>query len=164
MFARDLLQRAGCAPDIIAHCEVVAGRADAIARKARIAIDRDLVSLGGMVHDIGRSRTHGLDHALAGVEVARSLGLDGPVLAIIERHIGAGITAAEARRLGLPERDYLPLTPEEKIVSYADNLVMGTTVVDFERALERFRGLLGPDHEGVGLFIRQHQEIVGWTG
>ncbi|OGW30009.1 MAG: hypothetical protein A2X56_06820 [Nitrospirae bacterium GWC2_57_13] len=162
MFAEDLLHRAGCSPDIIAHCLSVSRTADAIAGRVRIALDRELISLGSMVHDIGRSRTQGIDHAVAGVEVARSLGLKGPVLSIIERHIGAGITSVEARRLGLPVKDYLPLTPEEKIVSYADNLVMGSTVVEYERALERFRGMLGPDHEGVGLFVAQHQEILGW--
>jgi len=32
----------------------------------------------------------------------------------------------------------------------------------FEQAMERFREVLGPDHEGVGLFVRQHEEIQGW--
>ena len=81
---------------------------------------------------------------------------------IIERHIGAGITAAEAARLGLPKKDYLPLTVEEKIVSYADNLTSGTRIMQFHEALDRFRNILGPAHEGVELFIKQHHEIQGW--
>jgi hypothetical protein len=32
----------------------------------------------------------------------------------------------------------------------------------FYEALDRFKDILGPDHEGVGLFIRQHREIQGW--
>jgi hypothetical protein len=35
----------------------------------------------------------------------------------VERHIGAGIPATEAERLGLPKRGYLPQIFEEKIVS-----------------------------------------------
>jgi uncharacterized protein len=81
---------------------------------------------------------------------------------IIERHIGAGITAAEAVRLGIPQKDYLPLTVEEKIVSYADNLANGVREILFYEALDRFKNILGPDHEGVELFIKQHHEIQGW--
>jgi len=81
---------------------------------------------------------------------------------IIERHVGAGITASEAVRLGLPEKDYLPLTREERIVSYADNLISGVREMPFYEALERFRRILGPDHEGVDLFRKQHYEILEW--
>jgi uncharacterized protein len=81
---------------------------------------------------------------------------------IIERHIGAGITAPEAVRLGLPQKDYLPLTTEEKIVSYADNLISGVNEMPFHEALDRFKDILGPGHEGVELFIKQHHEIQSW--
>jgi uncharacterized protein len=134
-----------------------------IAERVPFPIDRDLIRLGGLFHDIGRARTHGIEHAIAGVEIGRSMGFPEPLLCIIERHIGAGITAPEARRLGLPEKDYLPLTPEEKIVSYADNLTKGSSPMSITDAVERFREILGPDHEGVGLLLQQHREIKGWT-
>lgn len=156
------LVRAGCGPGVVAHCRAVSRFAREIADRVSIPIDRDLVRLGGLLHDIGRARTHGYDHALAGAEMVRALGLGEALAGVVERHIGAGITAREALGLGLPEKDYLPLTPEEKIVSYADNLVRGVEVVSFDEALERFRRLLGPDHEGVGLFMRQHEEVRRW--
>jgi uncharacterized protein len=162
IMAEEILAQAGCSPGVIAHCAAVAQLAAEIAGAVTVPFDQELVRLGGMLHDIGRSRTHGIDHAVVGGEIGRALGFDDRIVRIIERHIGAGITAAEAERLGLPKRDYLPLTVEEKIVSYADNLVSGTAVLDFERALGRFRDILGPDHEGVDLFIRQHREIRGW--
>ena len=90
------------------------------------------------------------------MEIARSLGFSAALVNIIERHIGAGITASEAVRLGLPEKDYLPVTVEEKIVSYADNIVSGTREMLFYEALDRFKDILGPDHEGVELFKKQH--------
>jgi uncharacterized protein len=96
------------------------------------------------------------------VEIARRLEFSVALTNIIERHIGAGITASEAVRLGLPEKDYLPVTTEEKIVSYADNLVSGTRRMPFYEALDRFKDILGPDHEGVELFRKQHHEIQGW--
>lgn len=158
----DLLVRAGCPGGVVAHCIAVAKTAVSIAERVPFPIDRELVRLGGLFHDIGRARTQGIEHAVAGAEIGRAFGFPEALVKIIERHIGAGITAAEARRLGLPEKDYLPLTPEEKIVSYADNLTKGSSPLSIEDAVERFRGILGPDHEGIGLFLRQHEEIRGW--
>lgn len=162
MIDESMLVHAGCAPAVVAHCRAVCGLAQELAGRVAFRIDTELVRTGALLHDIGRARTHGYDHAIVGAEMVRGLGLGESLADIVERHIGAGITADEARRLGLPARDYLPETPEEKIVSYADNLVCGVEIVPFERALERFRQLLGPDHEGVGLLVRQHEEIKGW--
>ncbi len=133
-----------------------------IADRLKTGVDRDLVRKGGLFHDIGRSRTHGIGHAMAGVEIAKSLNFPPALINIIERHIGAGISASEAERLGLPKKDYLPLAVEEKIVSYADNLTSGTRKMPFYEALDRFKDILGPDHEGVELFRKQHYEIQGW--
>ena len=162
MHDAEVLIKAGCSPDVVAHCLAVSQKATTIAAQVKISLDRGLVRQGGLFHDIGRSRTHGIDHALAGVGIARDLGFPEALIDIIERHIGAGITALEAERLGLPKKDYLPQSPEEKIVSYADNLVSGTREMPFYEALDRFKDILGPDHEGVELFIKQHHEIQGW--
>jgi uncharacterized protein len=158
----DVLVKAGCSLDVVAHCVKVSALASELAAKAKVAVDRELVRQGGLFHDIGRSSTHGIDHAVAGVAIAKRLGFSEQLANIIERHVGAGITAEEAVRLGLPPKDYLPVTAEEKIVSYADNLISGTREMPFHEALERFKRILGPDHEGVGLFIQQHHEIQEW--
>ena len=158
----DVLRKAGCSEDVVSHCLAVSAKAISLAERVALTLDRELVRRGGMFHDIGRSRTHDIEHAVAGVEIAKSLGFSDKLVLIIERHIGAGITAAEAVRLGLPGKDYLPLSPEEKIVSYADNLMSGIREMPFSEALERFKRILGPDHEGVELFRKQHEEIQGW--
>jgi len=158
----DMLIRAGCSADVVAHCRKVSSMALSLADRLREPADRELVRLGGLFHDIGRSRTHDIAHAIAGVEIGRALGFSEQLLKIIERHIGAGITAAEARRLGLPEQDYLPLTREEQLVSYADNLISGERDMSYHEALDRFKRILGPDHEGVELFRRQHQDVQAW--
>jgi uncharacterized protein len=162
MFDRQILVNAGCSPAVIAHSLTVSVVALSIAERVSISVDREVVRQGGLVHDIGRSRTHGIEHAVIGAEIARKLGFSIALINIIERHIGAGIPASEAERLGLPGKDYIPLTPEEKIVSYADNLISGVVEVPFSKALERFKTVLGPDHEGVCRFIRQHEEIQSW--
>lgn len=160
----EVLVNAGCSPDVVAHCMAVSSIALSIADRLKIAVDRDreLVRQGGLFHDIGRSQTNGIRHAIAGVEIAINLGFSDKLQNIIERHIGAGITAGEAVRLGLPEKEYLPLTVEEKIVSYADNLVNRVREISFPEALDRFKRILGADHEGVGFFIKQHEEMQGW--
>ena len=162
MHDEDMLIRAGCSAEVIAHCRKVSHKALSLADRLKEPTDRELVRLGGLLHDIGRSRTHAIGHAVAGVEIGRSLGLSEQLLRIIERHVGAGITASEALRLGLPVQDYLPLTREEKLVSYADNLISGERELTYGEALGRFTRILGPDHEGVELFRRQHEEIQSW--
>lgn len=135
--AIDFLISSGCSSDVIEHCKTVAEYARKIAINIRksaqkrgrtINIDIDVVFLGGLLHDIGRSKTHGIDHAVAGAVIAIENDFGDKIVNIIERHIGAGITMEEAVVLGLPEKDYLPVTIEEKIVAHADNLVFGNKI------------------------------------
>jgi uncharacterized protein len=163
MLSEQVLIEAGCSPGIVAHCRAVSRTAVELARRAtHVPVDVELVRLGGLFHDIGRSKTQGIQHAVRGVEIGQALGFPEGLLSIIERHIGAGITASEAEQLGLPRKEYMPMTPEEKIVSYADNLTKGASPMTFEAAMERFRQILGPSHEGIRLFREQHAEIQGW--
>ena len=99
-------------------------------------VNRDLVRAGAMLHDIGRGVTHGIDHAQRGAALAGSLGLDERIVSIIERHIGAGLTADECSLARLIPRDCLPVTIEEKIVANADNLVHGKQAGTIEGTLE----------------------------
>jgi uncharacterized protein len=66
----DVLEKAGCPADVVAHCQKVSNMAASIAERVKEPVDRELVRLGGLLHDIGRSRTHGIKHAVAGVEIA----------------------------------------------------------------------------------------------
>jgi uncharacterized protein len=121
-----LLKETHCSPKVIAHCKAVSKIALETAQTCRRKgwdVDVDLVEIGGLLHDIGRSKTHSVNHVVAGAEIARKQGLPEPVIAIIERHIGGGITDLEAKDLGWPEGSYMPETLEQKIVSYADKLV-----------------------------------------
>jgi uncharacterized protein len=98
-----------------------------------------------------------------GVRIAERLGLPRPIIDIIQRHIGAGLTGEDARQLGLPPGDYIPLTAEEKLISYADNLISGTRTDSYEQAVEKFKRILGEGHSGVQRFIKMHEEITSWT-
>ncbi len=119
-----LLQESGCDEQVIKHSLAVTELAVRVAKRCRA--DVDLVEVGGLLHDLGRCRSHSIDHAVKGAELARKKKLPDAVVKIIERHIGGGITKSESRSLGLPQKDYTPRTLEEKIVSQADNLMAGT--------------------------------------
>lgn len=143
-----LLIKYGCSGEVIEHCKAVAGYAKGIANNIKscaekkgmqINIDTDVVFTGGLLHDIGRSKTHGIRHAVAGAAIAIEEGLDSKLVNIIERHVGAGIPKEEAKALGLPEKDYLPVTLEEKIVAHADNLVFGRRVATLDEAVSNLR-------------------------
>lgn len=146
--ALDLLRESACSIGIIEHCKAVASYAREIAmdiRKcamkegAQVKIDVDLVYIGALLHDIGRSRTHGISHAVEGARIADENGLDEKLINIIERHIGAGISEEEAVVLGLPAKDYMPSTLEEKIVAHADNLISGLVIVSIDEQVARLR-------------------------
>ena len=74
----DVLINAGCSADVVAHCQKVSNMAVSIAERVKEPVDQELVRHGGLLHDIGRSRTHGIGHAVAGVEIAKRLGIFGP--------------------------------------------------------------------------------------
>ncbi len=158
----DILKEAGCAENVIAHILAVKNTAMRIASELKVPVNKELLLTGAMLHDIGRAKTHGIEHAIVGVDIARKLGFSESVLNIIERHIGAGISREEARELGLPEKDYIPETVEEKLVAYADNLLNGNREVSFEDSLERFRRTLGTEHPAVKRYIELHKEIESW--
>ena len=104
-----------------------------------LEVDMELVKTGALLHDIGRSQTNGIKHAVVGAELLKERGFPWEVVNIVERHIGAGISREEAKVLGLPPKDYLPLTLEEKLVAHADNLIHGTQEVDLEFVIKKWR-------------------------
>jgi len=111
------------------------------------------VEIGALLHDIGRSKTHDVNHGVVGAEIVKSAGLPSSVVSVVKRHVGGGVTTSEAEQLGWPKDGYVPVTLEEKVVSYADKLIekgkrapIGVTVEKFERkgqheAAERVRQL-----------------------
>lgn len=150
-----LLKEHGCDAEVIAHCEAVAALAVRIAKKCRAKAD--LVEAGALLHDIGRCRSHAMSHAIEGAKIAKELDLPDALAKIIERHIGGGITAKEATKLGLPKKDYTPQTLEEKIVAHADNLVSGTRRTGIEEAVSHVarKG----QNEAALKILRLHEEL-----
>jgi uncharacterized protein len=151
-----------CPKNVVEHCLAVSDYAYELALAIKnngYDVDVELVRLGGLLHDIGRSKTHGIEHGVVGAEILRELGFDERLALIAERHIGAGITKEEAIELGLPPKDYLPITLEEKIVAHADNLIFGTERVDIDDVIKKFEKRLGKHHPSIKRIILLNDEI-----
>jgi len=146
-----LLRAEGCSENVIKHCINVSNYAIEIAEKASkdFEIDLYLVEIGGLLHDIGRSKTNGIHHGVIGAEILRNRNVDEKIALICERHIGSGIDKKDAEIFGLPPRNYMPETIEEKIVCHADNFFINGEKVKFEKVFERFKLELGEGHSSL---------------
>ncbi|MDW8023083.1 MAG: HDIG domain-containing protein [Nitrososphaerota archaeon] len=163
--ALQLLLESGCQTNVIEHCKAVSKLAVKIAEaciRNGLDVNLELVEIGALLHDIGRSKTHNVHHAVVGVQIAKKLGLPEPIISIIKRHVGGGITAREAKKLGWPEDVYTPQTIEEKIVTYADKLIEGSRQVPIEETIEKLSKELPPS--AIARIRRLHKEIMALVG
>ena len=121
-----------------------------------LGADRQLVEEAAMLHDIGIVRRnapgiycHGtepyLRHGMIGAAMMREEGYDRHAR-VCERHTGAGLSLHDitSQDLPLPHQDFLPETPEEKVICYADkfysksNLQKVKTQEQAEKSLAKF--------------------------
>jgi tRNA (cytidine56-2'-O)-methyltransferase len=130
----EILKENGCSEKVIRHCMAVRDVAVKIAKKANA--DVRLVEAGALLHDLGRSKTHGILHATEGARIAE--------------------------KMRLPEKDFIPMTLEEKIVCHADSLVENDRQQKFERALERV--LLEGHTDYADRLIKLHKELSDIIG
>ncbi|MGW8289192.1 MAG: HDIG domain-containing metalloprotein, partial [Candidatus Bathyarchaeia archaeon] len=72
--ALSLLFECGCSKKVVAHCKAVSALAVKFAeacKKNGQDVDVELVEVGALLHDIGRSKTHSINHSIVGVEIAQ---------------------------------------------------------------------------------------------
>lgn len=159
-----MLREAGCSRDVIEHCKAVSKQAVKIARRIKKRghyVDIEFIEAAGLLHDIGRSRTHGIRHGVEGARILK----DHPRYArVCMGHIGAGIDKKEAKRLGLPPGDYIPRTLEEKIIAQADNTIEGNRAVPMERTIKAYEKKLGKKHPATKRVVRLSGYIGRLTG
>lgn len=138
-FAFDLLKKLKVPYNVRRHSLKVAEKAIELAEKIKLReVDMDLIEIGSLLHDIGRCRTHGFNHALIGAKLIRERGLSERLAKICETHILGGLDKEDAKQVGLPERDFLPQTLEEKIICLADKHIAGTKEVSIEQRFEKW--------------------------
>ena len=165
--ALNLLRKVGCPQDVIEHTILVSKAALEIASKCErngITLRKNLIEVGALLHDIGRAKTHGIQHAVVGARIARENGLPENLVEIIENHIGAGIPKEEAVKLDLPVKDYLQTTPEQMIVAYADKITKGRRKLSFDEAVKDLAHSVGSEHPAIERFRKLHREISKMMG
>ncbi|MFW9999387.1 MAG: HD domain-containing protein [Candidatus Hermodarchaeota archaeon] len=138
-FASDLLRRLKIPLSVRRHSEKVADKAIEIANKInKVKLDINLIEIGALLHDIGRTKTHGFKHALIGGKILRQRGFSEKLARICETHILGGLDKEDAKKVGLPEKDYLPITLEEKIICLADKHMAGAREVSIQARFNRW--------------------------
>lgn len=141
---------------LLLHSGKVRDKALEIARrkmeaKPGLELDLDFIEEAAMLHDIGivecnapsilcTGQLHYLCHGLAGACMLRAEGLFRHAL-VCERHTGAGLTREEIvdGKMPLPAMEMLPVTPEEKIICYADKFYSKSGDPAREKSLEQVR-------------------------
>ncbi len=160
-----LLTNEGASTGVVKHVKAVHSFSVIIGNmliKKGYEVNMALLEAGALLHDIGRSKTHDLSHAVEGCKIAERIGLSDDIISIIQNHIGAGVTKEEAVAMDLPARDFIPLSLEEKIVAAADNLALGDrlqTIQQHERNM-RCQGVI----EGAKRCVALHSELSQMCG
>jgi len=108
---------------VFEHCRLVCSLTEQFF--AGRDVDTDLVRAGALLHDVGVYRLESspyVRHGVLGHELLASLGFPVEICRFASCHTGVGITRDDVVRqaLPIPVDDYLPRTPEEELVLYAD--------------------------------------------
>jgi uncharacterized protein len=166
-----VLRTAGVSEGDIVHSTHVAEKALEITRRiGGNGINQELVGRGALFHDLGKSKTHEIEHGKIGAELGCTIGLPQEICDIMEKHIRGGLTEPEARELGLPVKDYALRRIEERIIIYADRLVDIiydgiVTIRNEAEAEDRFEEILrsyptyGKNEITLNRYLRYHREI-----
>jgi uncharacterized protein len=162
-----LLRNEGASERLVEHCKTVSKVSEIIAKGIKsngYNVDVGLVKIGGLLHDIGRTKVNTVFHGYIGGDILRNKGFEEKVARFCETHIGGGISPEEAKKLNLPDRDYIPRTLEEKIVSFSDKISGVEEIIPLRETISQFkrRGIGTEPIEKLDLEIRNYLEFDGY--
>ncbi len=150
--------------EIINHSIIVRDLSVFLAGRISGRIDIMFLRSACILHDIGYATAkEKVLHGVEGSDYLQSLGLYRYAKAA-ERHIGVGISSEDAKKAGLPVKDYRPKSIEEKILCYADNLDffdkknMRHIIKDSKAVAERFGKELGDEYRKRTEIFNKHME------
>ena len=115
---------------IYTHCQIVEAIAmQLLDAKPIQGIDRDLVRVGCLLHDIGAYEVleegkfvRGVRHGTIGEDILKNEGYSETIWRFASHHTGVGLTEQDVmdQNLPIPVADYTAKTNEERIIMYAD--------------------------------------------
>lgn len=144
----DLMSRWNFPDGIKEHCIVVKEIAMEFVtrickRDPNAKIDARVVEAGALLHDIGRVKSHGLDHGYRGYQALREVNIDERVARCALVHVLGGFTIEDIKR-EFPSNfkdvriSLMPQSIEEKIVCFADKHAVGTMQVSVKKRFSRW--------------------------
>lgn len=151
---------------LLTHSKMVAQKALDIINTKNLhsSINPTFTAQAAMLHDIGIINCNAptihcygqnpyICHGTIGKTLLEKENLPHHAL-VCERHTGAGITAQEIiqNALPLPSHDMLPLSPEEKIICYADKFYSKSSNLTTPKSIEEI--LSSIKHHGNGPYNR----------
>lgn len=142
---------------LITHSRNVAGKALSIAKlHPEMNLDLAFIEEAAMLHDIGIIFCNAPDidchgtyeyicHGYLGADLLRKEGYPRHAF-VCERHTGTGISLhmIEKNNLPLPHRDFLPVSPEEQLICFADKFFSKTklytekSISKIQKSLDRY--------------------------
>ena len=136
---------------LVRHSRSVADKALSIAKShPEMNFDLRFIEEAAMLHDIGMILCNAPEigcngtydyicHGYLGAEMLRKEGFPQHAL-VCERHTGTGISLKmiEDNDLPIPHRDFLPISPEEQLICFADKF-FSKTKLDKEKKIKKIQ-------------------------
>jgi uncharacterized protein len=156
---------------VFTHCQIVWEIAEQLIEKSGLAVDRDLVKVACLLHDIGVYRLYlpngeidhpvYIKHGTEGYALLREEGFEEYLCRFASHHTGVGLTEQEILEdhLPIPPADYFAETPEETLVMYADKFHTKTDPPKFMTADTYAEKLAKFGEAKVARFRRFEQEF-----
>mgnify|MGYP001160630851 CR=1 FL=1 len=132
---------------VYTHSEIVRDIALELIDASHLDVDRELVRIGAMLHDIGvyplfspdgvrKEGVKYITHGIEGEKLLRREGFSEVLCRFAAHHTGVGLTRQDiiTQELPLPGRDYVAETDEELLVMYADKFHSKSTPPQFNTA------------------------------
>lgn len=115
---------------IYTHCQIVEAIAmQLLDARPTPSVDRQLVHVGCLLHDIGAYDVlengrfvAGVRHGPIGERILQKEGFPETIWRFASRHTGVGLTEQDVKdqKLPIPIANYMPHTDEERLIMYAD--------------------------------------------
>lgn len=112
------------------HCQIVEAIAMQLLDARPLAsLDRQLVHVGALLHDIGAYEVlvdghfvRGVRHGTIGEQILKSEGFTKTIWRLASHHTGVGLTKQDVldQKIPIPAKDYVAKTNEERLIMYAD--------------------------------------------
>lgn len=117
---------------VFTHCQIVWEIAEQLIAAGELNVDKELVQIACLLHDIGvyslfladgsLDHRNYIQHGERGYELLKAEGFDERICRFASHHTGVGLSKAEiiAQNLPLTHEDFYADTPEEELVMYSD--------------------------------------------